>query len=237
MRLLIQSYPGAGPSELVPNTVHIWWIALDKPVSATVAAILSADERARADRFHFPIHRDSYIAARSAMRSILSSYTGIEPERIRFGYGSNGKPFLEAELCNDLRFNLSHSQTKAMLGVTRGREIGVDVEMIRPVDELLQIAEQFFCRTEIDMLRHRIDSERLARFFALWTCKEAVIKTTGQGLSQPLNRVDVSQIVDDSENWLMLDDGSTFYVQQLSAPSGYMAAFAVEGTDSSEAAN
>ena len=98
---------------LLPNdAVHVWQASLC--VSATCLRIfentLTADERARAERFYFQKHRERFIVGRGLLRHILSRYLGKEPDQLRFCYNSYGKPALIEEAgAEGLCFNLSHS--------------------------------------------------------------------------------------------------------------------------------
>ena len=71
--------------------------------------------------------RRRYLRSHAALRAILGAYTSTP---LDFAMAEHGKPYLLA--CPDLRFNLSHSHDMALVAVTRGIEIGVDVERFRP---------------------------------------------------------------------------------------------------------
>ena len=103
---------------LLPNdAVHVWRTSLC--VSATCLRIfentLTADERARAERFYFQKHREHFIVGRGLLRHILSRYLEKEPDQLRFCYNSYGKPALIEEAgAEGLCFNLSHSHGIAL---------------------------------------------------------------------------------------------------------------------------
>ncbi|MGB9449720.1 MAG: hypothetical protein WBV50_04150, partial [Candidatus Acidiferrum sp.] len=87
----------------------------------------------RADQFLFATDRNHFVAAHGITRNILSGYLQTSPETLSFSVGPNGKPVLSRKTDSlDLRFNLSHSHGLAMLAVALGREVGIDVERIRP---------------------------------------------------------------------------------------------------------
>jgi 4'-phosphopantetheinyl transferase len=88
-----------------------------------------------------------------------------------------------------LRFSVSRSGSLGLLAVTRGREVGVDVERIEPRRALGPIADQLFAADEAAELRLLPRERRIARFFALWTRKEAYAKALGVGLAIPLDRL------------------------------------------------
>ncbi len=168
------------------DEVHIWRIDLAKPGNEQ---LLSADERDRANRFRFAMHRNRYISGRATLRIILGRFAGTAPERLTFEYTQFGKPFLPD---SRIRFNLSHSEDLAVLAVTFDREIGVDVERIQQQKDLLDIAERFFAVPEREALRSLPVSDRAAGFYRCWTRKEAYIKARGDGLSLDLNSFVVS---------------------------------------------
>ena len=175
---------------------HVWRIRLAPcPVD-----LLSEDERARALRFHFPLHRHRFVAARSALRRILAAYLDLPPAELRFHYSPHGKPYLEHHW---LRFNLAHSEDLALCAVARAREIGVDIERIRPRPTQERIPERFFSPSEAAQLR-ALPPEA---FFHYWTAKEAYLKARGEGLAIPLDSFDVTTL--DDPRWtrasLLLD--------------------------------
>jgi 4'-phosphopantetheinyl transferase len=226
------------PPELPPlgDDLHAWRIALEPPpgVVDRLAALLSPDERARADRFRFEADRDHFLVARGSLRSILARYTGIDPGRLRFRLGEFGKPELGADDGGDrLRFNLSHSGTLALLVVAAGRRVGVDLERLRPMADAERIAARFFSAREQSELRALPEPERLAAFFRVWTRKEAYIKAIGTGLATPLDGfavslapgepprlLDVAGRPEEAARWAMLD---------FRPGSDYLGAAAVEG--------
>ena len=91
-----------------------------------------------------------------------------------------------------LRFNISHSGSLVLFGFTLDCEIGVDVEQVHPMPDLLAIATRFFCREEVEELVRLPPEERTLAFFRCWTRKEAYLKALGEGLHQPLDSFRVS---------------------------------------------
>jgi len=174
--------------------IEVWRICLSACESSTGGrSVLSSDEIARAERFHFTRDRQHFVRCRSAVREILGRYLGIPAQDIRFSYEANGKPqVVEDQNPQQLRFNISHSSGLAVIAVASVRAIGVDVEKIRPDVEYLELAERFFSTNEYQALS-AMPSNQLARaFFACWTRKEAFIKACGDGLSFPLSEFSVS---------------------------------------------
>jgi 4'-phosphopantetheinyl transferase len=174
--------------ELEPAVVHVWSAALDEDTRLeTCGAVLSATERARAECFRFEHLRRRFVIAHGFLREVLGRYLGVEASAIEFRTSEFGKPFVAG---TEIQFNLSHSGDLAVCAVTRGRRIGVDVECIRPVEEMDGIVERFFTGGEGERIRDAPDRERA--FFECWTRKEAYIKGVGEGFSIPLTSFDTS---------------------------------------------
>jgi 4'-phosphopantetheinyl transferase len=88
-------------------------------------------------------------------------------------------------------FNLSHSGSYVLVALAWGRDVGVDVETIKP-DFPVDVATRFFAPDELTQLNSLPTHERARAFYALWTCKEAVLKAHGMGLSIPLSSFSVT---------------------------------------------
>ena len=218
------------------DEVHVWRATLDQTASQieSFRHTLAADEQARAERFYFQRDREHFIVARGMLRSLLGFYLNKAPECLSFRYSSHGKPALAWESGGDaVRFNLSHSHGVALYAVTRGREVGIDLEYIRSDLEVEQIAERFFSRREIATLRALPIDLRTYAFFLCWTRKEAYLKARGEGLSLPLDQFDVSLIPGEPAALLSTHRDShealRWSLQELTPTPGYAATLAVEG--------
>jgi 4'-phosphopantetheinyl transferase len=234
-----QPWQPAIPGRLIhPNEVHVWRASLDlsKPPQENLLGSLSADELSRASRFHFEKDQRRFIGARGILRQILGAYLKKPPHSLQFHYNTNGKPILANAPGEDsLQFNLSHSDNMVLYAITRNRNIGIDLERIREDIEIMQIASRFFSSSEIASIEQTPESNRNELFFQYWTRKEALIKATGEGLSFPIETLDVfgvngsilSPIPMPSDN----GERPQWYVQDLLPGPGYTAAIVVEGGD------
>lgn len=152
--------------------------------------LLSEDELARARQFRFDHLTAFYIFCRGTLRRILSDYLAVPADSIRFQYGDKGKPFVATQ--TGLQFNVSHAGDLFVCAVSSGLAIGVDVEQIRPMEDMPAIAAQFFAPAEQRKLAGIAEEDRTHAFYQCWTRKEAVIKATGEGISRPLDSFEVS---------------------------------------------
>lgn len=211
------------------DAVHVWLIELAQPAAVVDALgrLLNEDERERAGRFHFARDRRAFTVARGVTRQILARYLEAEPGSVRFEQGARGKPFLAR---GDLRFNLSHSGGLALLAVARGREVGVDVEEVRELEDAWSIAARFFSPGESEKLRGVPGSAAGgAAFFNCWTRKEAFIKALGEGLSHPLNTFEVTFLPGEKAELRAVAAATHRWVlDSLPVPEGYSAALVVE---------
>lgn len=182
-----------GPAEREHALVHLWQIGLDLPDDEVtrLAGELSPEERQRAARFYFARDRRRFTVAHAALRRILAGYLDCAPARLEFALEQRNKPVLAAPHAA-LHFNLAHSGEMALLAVTRQGDIGVDVEQIHPLEDLLQLAERNFSPRERAALQGLPPGQQELAFFEIWTRKEAFIKAIGEGLYYPLNAFDVS---------------------------------------------
>lgn len=229
--------PGPTGLRLDRDEVHVWRgdLAVAPDRLAALAATLAPDEHDRAARFHFERDRRRFVAGRGILRAVLARHAGCPATALRFRYGPRGKPALEGDGGGgDLRFNVSHSGDLALVAVARGREIGVDVEALRP-DLTPGLAERFFSPAEVAALSALPPAARPAAFFACWTRKEAFVKATGDGLSLPLDAFDVSLAPGEPPALLRVADDphgpDRWRLVALEPAPGFAAALAVEGRD------
>ncbi len=225
-----------GPASPVlwPNEVHVWRARLDAPWSNNFDLSLSEDDRERAACFRFEGDRHRFSIARASLRKILGRYLKTNASGLRFDSGAYGKPGLvENQNTLDLRFNLSHSHQLALIAITRGREVGVDVEFMRADFANDEVAAHFFSPAEVKQLVRMPAELKTRSFFNCWTRKEAYIKARGEGLSHPLDQFDVSFAPDTAAALLnsRLDptEVSRWSFEELSPHPAYAAALTVEG--------
>ena len=128
-----------------------------------------------------------------------------------------------------MKFNLSHSHELAVYACTRGSEIGVDVECIRPMPNAAALMERFFSPEEVQQWRQAPTERQLQAFFQGWTRKEAWLKAVGSGLSFPLNQFCVT--LDDPARVLSIrgdrDEAAHWWLESCEPCKDYVAAVAM----------
>ena len=194
--VLLDWNPGADVPELACDQVQVWIVELDAGLSPgtdefTAEAgpeigILSEDERARAARFVRARERRRFVRCRAALREILGRLLDERPESLRFRAAAIGKPELDrgpGDQLSALRFNVTHSAELGLIAVCRGREVGVDLERVRPISEARRIVASFFTAAELAEFQTIPEEVQALAFHRGWTRKEAVLKGFGTGIS------------------------------------------------------
>ncbi|MDX2263494.1 MAG: 4'-phosphopantetheinyl transferase superfamily protein [Hyphomicrobiales bacterium] len=145
-----------------------------------LAALLSPDERVRADRFYYDLHRRRFIAARGLLREALGAHLRVSPGGLRFRVNAHGKPAVAAPV-DFPHFSLSHSGDGALLAIADS-PVGADIEAIRPYPA--DVAGAMFSKGENAVIDAAPPGPaRDAAFCRVWTCREAVCKAEGLGFA------------------------------------------------------
>jgi 4'-phosphopantetheinyl transferase len=180
----------APPMQIGCDQVDLWYVPWDAGTAAELEsdyrALLPEAEVARCDRFVFAEGRRQCLVSRILVRTVLSSYTGLDLAVWRFAENRYGKPAIAHPADCSIRFNLSHTTGLVVCAVSLSSEVGVDAEdcQRRLADE--SIAQHYFAPEEVASLERALPDQRRQRFLEFWTLKEAFLKAHGAGLSIPL---------------------------------------------------
>jgi 4'-phosphopantetheinyl transferase len=226
--------PALSPDSFPVNRVDVWRVSLVSPSDEKdKASVLSSDEIARANRFHFEKDRLHFIRCRAALRRLLSKYLKIPAAEVRFEYLTNGKPQLAADQNQrSLQFNVSHSAGLALIAFGMKSGLGVDIEKIRADVDTAALSERFFSPRERAGLKQLPEQLRASGFFSCWTRKEAFLKATGEGLSFPLADFSVSthpeRDAELEEIRGSAEAGKQWFLADLAVSQEYRAALALQ---------
>lgn len=161
---------------------------LDWAEDADLPRCLSTEELERAARFIRPRDRVRYAQSHAFLRETLSRFADVDPADWQFAYAGFGKPSITGPV-SGLEFNLSHTHDWAACVVTHGIRCGIDIERVRPITHMTDIARTRFAPEEFREIERLDEDARVRRFFELWTEKEAWVKAHGQGITLGLNRI------------------------------------------------
>ncbi|EKV00778.1 phosphopantetheinyl transferase [Leptolyngbya sp. PCC 7375] len=196
------------------STLDLWRIPLDRPAQVD---LLSEDELNRMNRYRFAADQRKFAVARSSLRQILAGYCQTSPADLIFNYGTYGKPSLHKHC--DWQFNLSHSGEYALCGIAQ-HVVGVDIEQLRSMDRLDGLIKRCLAPSEQQALASISPTQHSSAFLKYWTCKEAYLKATGQGISESLAGIEI----DLSPTPQLKVTGQPWQLQIFTPCDGYTAA-------------
>lgn len=216
--------PDLSPSLVPLDGVHVFWLALGNGLEpGAFARLLAADELCRARQFSFEQDRNRYLVAHGVLRMVLAAHLGCPAESLQFRTGRNGKPALTR---GSVEFNISHSAELAAIVIAgAGRDVGIDVERVRPLPDMAGLLRHFATDAEAAALSALPADRQEAEFYRLWTRKEAALKATGDGLLRAANGFAAGA----GEARVRLGAGPALWIRSLGAAVGYAAALAVAG--------
>lgn len=164
-RLSMQDVEPAGSAgTLADDEIHLWLWQSGEPV---------------------PPRRVSALA-RERLEALLRRYSQTA-ELPRIERGEHGKPHVRAE--GFPHFNISHAGRGMAFAFSEKQELGIDIEAVARRHGPLELAARFFTAAETEALSALAPSRQGAAFVRLWTCKEAVLKALGHGISFGLDRL------------------------------------------------
>jgi 4'-phosphopantetheinyl transferase len=226
----------AGRSLPLVDEVHLWHVALaDVPLSPErIAASLSPSEQERAARFAFPYLTRQFACGRLALRYILAAYQQSAAAELAFGAGERGKPYLlEADGSpSRLEFNVSNAGNHLLVAVAL-KAVGVDIEAIRPLQEIDEIVERNFSVCERAAYWQLAPEQRPLAFFTGFTRKEAYTKAVGLGLYLPLASFSVTLAPELPARLIEIDGdpdkAASWTLLPIQAPPGHVGALVAHG--------
>ena len=225
----------SGELRVADGEVHVWSVQLDRDAATVreLATVLDDEERERASRFRRRVDRDRFIVSHGALRRVLARYLRKPATALRFRRDRFGKPSLAHR--TTLTFNMAHSDAVALIAVTIGRPVGVDVERVAAIDDAFDVAEICFAPAERRVLHGVPAASVCDTFFACWTRKEAFIKAVGTGLSAPLQAFEVSLDADAPARLCRVSGSArvaaSWTMEALHPARGYVGALAVRRPD------
>lgn len=171
--------------------VQVWLLRLDELDRTTwgphARTCLSAEEQQRADRMRKLEARRRWVTCHAAMRHILAGHTGSQMRDLLFMRGPNGKPFVP----DGPHFNLSHSAGMALLAVSAGGSVGIDLEIEGHGRNLAAAATLTLAPAELSCFEAAAPEEQARLLRRAWVRKEAVLKAAGCGLRADLRSLTV----------------------------------------------
>lgn len=203
--------------------IDVWICRLAK-LPAGSLEVLSQSERERAAKFAVRRPAKAFIQRRTIIRNLLSEHLGIPATEIEIEESQSGKPsIINPNVETALGFSIANSTDILIVALARGMETGVDVEVLHPPSDIQNLALRYFTDREVKHVQSLPESCATIGFLKLWTRKEAIMKAHGDGMKLGLGNIDVSEISDQTPVEIY---GRSYFVKDLYAPAGYIAALA-----------
>jgi 4'-phosphopantetheinyl transferase len=213
------------------DILTVWAMELETGAADLVASwssILEPEELNRAPSFHHEADRQTYVAAHTLARGVLSAVCGAPPRTLRLGTGDRGRPMIVSpERLDGLQFSLTHTDGLVACAVAAGFAFGLDAESRRRRKLRSAIADAVLRPSEIRLLRAAPAELRHEIFLKLWTLREAYAKATGQGIFFPyetvsfvLDPIDIrfpSDSADNAAKWQLFNWCTERHVLSLAA--------------------
>lgn len=225
----------AAAAALGPDEIQIWRVPVPPGRNAldVLAVGLSPAEHERARRFRVEPARGQFVVGRVALRQMLGACLNVETAALTIAYQPSGKPYLDARRWQtDVRFNVSHSGSWVVIALTRAREVGVDIEAMERVADWQLLAGRVFSPGELSGLLALPEPQQREAFYQGWTCKEAYLKATGEGLTDALTEIEVSLGPNQEPELRALPAGAgdprRWTLRAIPMPAGYAGAVVFE---------
>ena len=228
----------SAPIAMEDRAIHVWGFSLEGSRSFVeqCRSWLSEDERGRATRFISQQDQFRFVLAHGGLRAVLGRYLGLSPDAVELDCSEAGKPLVRKEGRGQsaITFNMSHAHGRALIAVSKGREVGVDLERIRSDVEAAKLSKRYFAPSEQASIMELAQEQRAAKFFRYWVAKEAVLKAQGIGL-RALSQCEIILGADGAGAEILVPAGSplqnNWRVRLLSCDEGWEAAVAAQEGD------
>ena len=199
----------------MPQSIALFAVDTSQSPSEEVVAATDLDEieQAEAARFIKPGDRSGFVFRRAA-RHYLCTTLGVGELR----YDRNGRPLADGDWPG---VSFSSDDGCALLAFSRDFVIGVDIERLRPIDDIDGLARLSFSDAERKLLDAAPVALRDERFLEIWTLKEAWLKGRGLGLTDEVTRQCTVRAVAEQSF-----DAARWQMSRVAVRPGYVAALA-----------
>lgn len=218
--------------------IHIWLTyceaITEERLMVSYRELLNPTEKEEELRFHFARDRHRYLVTRALVRTVLSRYASVDPKDWVFSRDVYGRPHIANTEATDscLSFSVSHTKGLIVLGVAKGRSLGVDVENFAARDISIDVANHYFAPEEVAALHEVSDRQGMCRFFEYWTLKESYVKARGMGFVLPVDRFSFHFVDDHAIDFVINpelgDDSSRWQFWQFRPTSEHLLAVCAE---------
>ncbi|MNK25900.1 4'-phosphopantetheinyl transferase sfp [compost metagenome] len=170
---------------LATDKTHIFRISVENhfpKIKKILADVLSEREQEKASRMFIPKDKERYSVSKFCLRTLLSLSSNKTPQEVDFIFHEHKKPTVQG-----IEFNISHTGDYVLI-VISPKPVGIDVEYLNSEFDFKSILDITFSKKEIDFIGNK--EVNPTNFYAMWTRKEALLKASGEGVSDNLHLID-----------------------------------------------
>ena len=213
--------------------VHLWKYCLLDSVPAISMDWFSPEEKEAIGKRSSYDQRMQFIRVHAFLKKVVERYTRQPPEQIHLENGLNGKPIIKCDHFHPpFYFSLSYRNDYSLLAISNESCIGVDVEEIEEIDDFFPFLLDNFAQSEQRIiLAEDSEQQQLSVLYALWTMKEAVVKSLAIGLPRKLNKYDLSYFLDEAIGLQKFDPSHFWRIELIPMAKNYKAAMALRASD------
>jgi 4'-phosphopantetheinyl transferase len=177
---------------LSPAEIHLWLSFPDEVRGSGLLekyeSMLCESERRRHAILRPEKDRVRHVITQALIRTVLSRYVPVKPDQWSFGENALGRPKLsnEAQGSGAISFNISHTDSLIILGVTSHHALGVGTENVSTRSVPLGVADRYFSWHEVATLRALPETLQHDRFLQYFALKESYVNAQAEGPSVPL---------------------------------------------------
>ena len=171
---------------MVTNAISVFRCAIGSPLATPPPHWLTPTEWQRADRFLQPTDRQRFVLGRALFRQVAGQLTGQPPGQVVLELGYRGKPNWVNP--GGWHMNLAHAGPWVLLALAK-TTVGVDLETIQPTVNYKSLMVSTFSTTEQQQITQQANPQQA--FYEGWTRKEALVKATGQGITDALPQLPI----------------------------------------------
>jgi len=186
---------------------------------------LSLQEKTQARKFINSYLSERYIISHGLLRYLLAFYTKSNPQTIEYSFNQFGKPFLKNNSFR-IQFNMSHSKDYAAYILALDCQVGIDIEWKGKNINVQELSSYVLTKEEAIIFSKLESNGNLNIFYDVWTKKEAILKSLGQGLSYPMNQIKIMKSTTNNKAPYIANN-IKFYCSELLNINGYSGAVAI----------
>ncbi|GAA0736787.1 4'-phosphopantetheinyl transferase family protein [Clostridium oceanicum] len=186
---------------------------------------LTNKEKNKLEKFVFEDDRKRYILSHGLLNYIFSDALGISIKNIKFYLGDKGKPKIKNKY--KINYNISHSKELILIGFSKEKEIGIDVEKVYYNIDYKEISEAFFHPYDLLCYSNKSKIDEIKSFFKIWVVKEAYTKALGTGLSRSLDTFFIKKSLNNKLMVMDIINSTETYIKTFKPQLGYIAAISI----------